>query len=66
MASRNYIMSRLNDRERVILNLSINAFSDRQIGEALSTSADVVKQTRLKALRKLAGEYREELQPEAA
>jgi len=66
MAPRNYIMSRLSDRERIILNLSMNAFSDRQIGEALSTSPDCVKQTRLKALRKLAGEYREELQLEPA
>ncbi len=65
--ARSYIMSRLSDRERVILSLSLNGFPDRTIGGVLGTSSDSIKVSRLKALRRLTGQFIEqESQPQAA
>jgi DNA-binding CsgD family transcriptional regulator len=60
MSARNYVMSRLNDRDRIILILSMNSISDKQISEALNTSPESIKVSRLKALKKLTGELMED------
>jgi len=65
MAGRSFVMSRLNDRQRVILLLSLNGLPDRIIAAVLNTSRDSIKTSRLKALKCLSGEIEEGSQVQA-
>lgn len=57
----NLILSRMTDRERSILILSLAGLPDRQIAHAINSSPDAIKQGRLRGLRRLVGEYQDEM-----